>query len=253
MQQQAYEQLCKVGDTYWYHHGVRKLVETYLKRICDEPGRPLKILDVGCGVGSMFNMLQKYGQVTGLELSDYAVKLCRQKHPDSDIKMGSANNLSGLFPKSSFDLITFVNVLYHKWIEDDKEVIRQTFEIIKPGGYIVLVDPAFKCLYRDNDKICYGLRRYSRKDVQNILRDTGFSLVSSTYFNSVSFVPALILSFVQRFGFFRVHKASSELGELPNFINQTLKGIMFLERVWINIIGLMPLGVSVLSVARKTQ
>lgn len=253
MQPQAYEQLCKVSDTYWYHHAVRKLMETYLEHIRDEPDKPLKILDVGCGTGSMFNMLQKYGQVTGLELSDYAVKLCCQKHPDADIKKGSANNLSNLFSKSSFDLITFFNVLYHKWIENDKDVIKQAFEIIKPGGYIVLVDPAFKFLYRDNDKICYGLRRYTRKDVKNMLHDTGFNLVKSTYFNSVSFIPALILSIAQRFGIFRMHKASSELGELPIPINQTLKGIMFLERVWINIIGLMPLGVSVLSIARKPQ
>lgn len=250
MKKEAYDQLYQAEDTCWYHNGLRKLVEISLRRIEKESCRRLKILDIGSGTGGMFNLLKKYGKITGLELSEYAIELNRRKHPDVTLKTGSANNLSELFPKPSFDLITFFNVLYHRWIEDDNEVLKQAASIVKPGGYIILVDAAFKCLYRYNDEFCYGGRRYSSREMCNKLSKAGFSVVKSTYFNSISFFPLLTLTLLQRFGVFKSDDRLDKLNELPFSFNETLKGIMSFERMVINILGGIPLGVSLLSVAQ---
>ena len=120
-----------------------------------------------------------------------------------------------------------------------------------PGGYIIIINPAFKCLFRDNDKICYGVRRYYAGQVKNMLLDAGFTPVIGTYFNAVSFFPLLTVTLLQRLGIARTENPAAELKLLPGFINEALKSIMTLERVCIRIFGKMPFGSSLLSVGRK--
>src|SRR3989338_8220670 len=98
MQQQAYDQLVIIQDTYLYHDGIRKLAGFYLDRIRDIfDGRRLKILDLGCGTGAEFSMLRRYGQVTGLDISEYAADACRKKFFDIQVRVGSADQLAQIF------------------------------------------------------------------------------------------------------------------------------------------------------------
>lgn len=251
MRKEAYDQLYQAEDVHWYHDGRRKLVETYLKCIRNEIGCQLEILDVGSGTGGMFGLLKKYGKVTGLELSDYAIELSRKKHPHATIIAGSANNLSELFPKSSFDLVTFFNVLYHKWIEDDRAVLKQAADIIRPGGYVILNEPAFMCLYRNFDRFAYAIRRYTQSEIDNMLSASGLSLVKSTYFNSISFVPLFMSALLEHLGFIKLRDVSNELRLFPRPINACFKYAMSIERMCINIFGRMPFGVSLLSIGKK--
>ncbi len=251
MKKEIYDHLSRIEDVYWYHHGRRKLVDIYLRRIQAEFGRPLKILDVGCGSGGMYGLLKKYGEVSAIELSDYAVKLAKEKHPEASIKIGSANELSGLFLESRFDVITFFNVLYHQWVSDDFLVLKQAVDLLKNGGYVILIEPAFKCLFRENDRLCLGVRRYSQKEVSDMFLRLGLRLRAATYFNSVSFAPLLISALLQRLGLIKLTNISSEL-ELPfKPVNEFLKGIMFIERICILAFGKMPFGVSILCIGKK--
>ncbi len=251
MQKCSYDELYQTEDNHWYFDGRRKLVDIYLKYIQNEIGQCLRILDVGSGTGGMFGLLKKYGQITGLELSEYAASLSHNKYPEVTLKIGSANNLSELFPKSSFDLVVFMNVLYHRWILDDIEVLKQATNIIKPGGFIILVEPAFNCIYRNNDRICYGVRRYSQSRVSHILSASGFNLVKSTYFNSISFLPLLLITLLQRFSLREPKNKSSELRPLPKFINRCFKWMMLLERLWIITFKKMYFGASILTLGKK--
>jgi len=251
MKNEVYDSLNKIESTHWYHHGRSQLVNIYLKRIQAEIGRPIKILDVGCGTGGMYSLLKKYGEVSAIELSDYAAKLAREKYPEADIKIGSADNLSGLFPQSTFDVVTFFNVLYHQWVNDDYLVLKQAVDILKTGGYIIIIEPAFRCLFRENDRLCLGKRRYRRKEMTDLLLRAGLKLCTDTYFNAVSFVPLLISTLLQRSGLVKLTNVPDELNLPFRPINDFLKGIMFMERIGIIAFGKMPFGVSLLCIGKK--
>ena len=252
MQKKLYDFLYREEGNHWYHCARQDLLRVYFRQIAVEYGRKLRILDVGSGTGGMFNLLEEFGEVTGFEFSEYAAKLCRKKHPNTALRLGSANNLSELFPAQSFDIVTFFNVLYHQWIEDDAKVVKQAASLIRPGGYLILNEPAFKYLYRDNDKFCYGIRRYTEKEIRGILSTAGLSLDKSTYFNSLCFLPVLALSYLQRYGLMKKNTISNELNLLSG-INTLLKYLMVLERIWIRVFGKMPLGVSILSIGKKPE
>lgn len=251
MEKQAYDRLNEVEEQHWYHNACRRLVEIYLKHIKKEISNTLNILEVGCGTGGMLDVLSKYGNVTGLEVSRYGINLCKKKHPGIDLIQGSANNLKMLFKEKSFDVIAFFNVLYHKDIEDDISVLKGAYTILKPSGYVVLYEPAFNCLYRQNDKICHGIRRYSINDIKHIMDVVGFNLVTNTYFNSVSFFPVLMLKWIELFKNFYIEKEVVEL-KLPSMIiNYLIMKIMSFERLWIHLFKKVPFGTSVLYVGKK--
>ena len=251
MEKQAYDKLYEVGEKHWYHDACRKLVDVYLKKIKEELPYDLNILDVGCGTGGMLGVLHKYGNVTGLEVSEYAINLCRKKYPEINIINESANNLRMLFKKETFDVIAFFNVLYHKDIEDDAGILKDAYTILKPFGYVILYEPAFKCLYRQNDRICHGVRRYSRNDIRRAMDIVGFNLVANTYFNSVSFFPVLILKWIELFENYNKGKEITELKLPSKIVNYVMMKIMSFERLWIRLFKDVPFGTSVFSIVRK--
>ncbi len=253
MENQAYDELARVEDTHWYHESRRRLLEYYLDSVKDALPSCAQILDVGCGTGGMLNVLEKYGDITGLEISEYALSLLLKKHPSAKIKIGSANDLDNIFKGQAFDLATFFNVLYHKWIADDVQVLKKAADIVKPGGFIVLNEPAYGFLYRDNDKICFGARRYTKTGIRDILTKAGFRIVKITYFNSLSFLPLVAITALQRSGLIRFKSASNELRRPHRVVNELLKFIMSCELAIIKIFGSMPFGVSVFVLAEKVS
>lgn len=251
MENQAYDELARAEDAHWYHAGRRRLIEYYIDSIRNEFNRPASILDVGCGTGGMLGTLEKYGAVTALELSDHAASICLRKHPSANIKIGSANDLGKLFPGEAFDLVTFFNVLYHEWISDDARVLKEASGLIRPGGFVIINEPAHRFLYRDNDRICLGKRRYTRSGISDILESAGFRTIKSTYFNSISFLPLLFLTALQRAGVYRSSEASDELRPPPFAVNELFKYAMACELALIRLFGGFPFGVSILTVAQK--
>lgn len=83
---------------------------------------------------------------------------------------------------------------------------------------------------------------------------SGFEMVRSTYFNSISYLPAWLLAQYDRFR--GVPQTDAPLGELavpPAPINQGMKLMMSCERVAIRLLGRVPLGVTAMVVARRSD
>lgn len=251
MKDRAYDDLSRAEEAHWYHSGRKDLVNCYLGYACPRPDRKTRILDIGCGTGGMLGTLEKYGSVTALELSDHAADICVRKHHSARVVRGSANDLGTIFKGEKFDVVTILNVLYHEWIEHDIDVLRQAHALLDKGGHILVNEPAYMFLYRDNDRVCLGKRRYTRGSLAALMRQAGFGHIRSTYFNSVSLIPAFALSCLQRIGFMRTEEASDELFMPPAAINASLKSVMSAELALIKTFGSFPFGVSILAIGKK--
>ena len=71
MQQHTYSIMHRVEETHWWFVGRRKIIESFLKRVCAElkstsRNGSLNILDVGCGTGANLEMLSQFGQAEGV-------------------------------------------------------------------------------------------------------------------------------------------------------------------------------------------
>jgi len=248
----AYEQLARVEDRLWWHEARRELARSLLRRLT--PPVSEAALDVGCGTGCSLGLLSEFvPRVMGLDLSPHALQFACKKHPYAELTLGDANALDRTFAPETFDIVTFFNVLYHRWIPDDPQALRQAWRVLKPGGVILVTDAAFSCLYRRHDRVGMGKRRYTLPTMRNMLEQVGFRWITGTYFNAVAF--PLVWMQARWDSFFARHEATTPLAELsmpPRPINEVLKSLMALERTIIRIVGKLPWGVTLLCAARKT-
>lgn len=80
----------------------------------------------------------------------------------------------------SFDTIFALNVVEH--IENDQMALLNMQKLLRPGGSIIILVPAFKLLYNGFDRELCHFRRYTLKSLLNIMPPNAL-LVDKKYFN----------------------------------------------------------------------
>lgn len=149
-------------------------------------------------------------------------------------------------PNGIVDVLIMLNVLEH--IEDDKAAMRMAFNLIKPGGALIVEVPAGSYLYDDYDAELFHFRRYSTDKLEKKLIDTGFNLVRKSHLGFLLFPAFLIVKLKNKW-------LSSKKGA-PKVVNQAtsssnskfVKWIMWLESKFLSHYQL-PFGIRVLVVA----
>jgi ubiquinone/menaquinone biosynthesis C-methylase UbiE len=107
--------------------------------------QPRRILDLGCGTGTMTRLLkQKYpaAEVIGIDLSPYMLVVAddkaRQAGLDIRFQQGKAEQLE--FGDRSFDLIT-ASLLFHETPPSIScKVLEECFRLLKAGGEVLILD-----------------------------------------------------------------------------------------------------------------
>lgn len=126
----------EVEDEAWL--GARR--STPFSRFLDAwPGRPGRLLDVGCGGGWFLKAAAERGwQGVGVDLSPLAVRHARERL-GVDARQGTLE-AQGLEP-ASFDLVTLWNVL--DVVPDPLGLLRATHDLIRSGGMLHLRIPNY--------------------------------------------------------------------------------------------------------------
>ena len=101
-------------------------------------------------------------------------------------------------------------------------------------------------MYSYHDRAVGNLRRYDRGEVNVLLRAAGFTVVTSTYWNTLLFP----LAFVRR-KLLPPAQSVSDVRSYPPLVEAFFNGLMALEQAWLSLGVSLPFGNSVLTVARK--
>lgn len=100
--------------------------------------RGLKILEIGCGAGSMTAFLAARGlDVIGTDVSHVLLEYARDRHPGCRFERMLGEVLR--FADSSFDLVVSFDVLEH--IPDVDGHMREVARVLRPGGHYLLQTP----------------------------------------------------------------------------------------------------------------
>ena len=254
-----YRQTTRVESVHWWFVHRRRLVAALIDgRVGEAAGRAPRALDVGCGSGGNLEWLRRSGWfAVGVDRSALALELARASHPHAVVLRAGAQGLSDCFRPASFSLVTVFNVLYHRWVTSEAEVLAAARRVLEPGGLLVLTEPAFGFLRRRHDDVDLGARRYTRSELVRRVEGAGFAVLRSSYFNALAFGPALVLAGLDRLrprrGSGRGDEETAEIAVPPPLINRTLLALCTLERMWIATVGRLPLGVGVIILARAPQ
>ena len=102
--------------------------------------RGLKVLEIGCGVGTDGLQFARGGATyTGVDLTEAAVGLARNNFASAGIagefRMSDAENLD--FADESFDVVYSHGVLHHT--PDIEAAVREIHRVLKPGGRAIVM------------------------------------------------------------------------------------------------------------------
>jgi hypothetical protein len=78
------------------------------------------------------------------------------------------------------------NVLEH--IADDVSAVRAMADLVRPGGAVVLVVPAFQSAMSAFDRAVGHHRRYTRPELRRVLESAGLRVEKLTYINPVGLI-----------------------------------------------------------------
>lgn len=241
MEAHLYDELARQEDRHWWFRGRRAVIRSVVERHLPPP--PRRILDVGCGTGGMLQLLSEFGTVEGLESSDDALRLCRER-------IGDAAKLhKGLIPDDlprdgSFDVVTAFDVLEH--LDDPVGGMRGMRAVLRSGGIFICAVPAFRFLWSEHDDVHHHRTRYTRDDLRKQLLEAGFDVQFMSYFNTLLF-PPIALARVLRKVLPRGVAGGSDLKDAPALLNSALGALFSAERLLVPHLPL-PVGVSIVAV-----
>jgi len=81
----------------------------------------------------------------------------------------------------SFDTIFALNVVEH--IEQDALAISNCRKLLKKGGNLIILVPAYQSLYNRFDKELEHYKRYNRKSLNDLFIKANYKIIQSKYFN----------------------------------------------------------------------
>jgi len=101
--------------------------------------KDLAILDLGCGLGRLEPHLVGFGHVTGVDLSEAAVRAAERHCPAATFVRGDIRTMQ--LPAKAFDAVTSVEVIEHFDDADQRLHLERARDLLVPGGLLVLTTP----------------------------------------------------------------------------------------------------------------
>lgn len=114
----------------------------FLKRvnIVSNLSQPGKVLEVGCSTGLLLSLFKERGwEVTGIEVSKKAAEIAQKRGINVTVDYFEKAEI-----KEKYDLIIFNHVFEH--VENPQDVMEKTYELLKPGGIVLISLPNFNSL-----------------------------------------------------------------------------------------------------------
>lgn len=228
-------------DHFFYkanHEIVLSLVRRYLA------AQSAMVLDAGCGTGLMAAKLGRFGRVWGIDISPEAVKFAKKRN----VKVKKASVLKIPFRADTFDLVTSIDVIYHKQVRDSI-ALSEFYRVLKPGGILILRVPANKWLRLVHDKEVHTRERYTPYELQKKLLRAGFQIELLSFVNMVLLPLAILKQLKESLS---NKKIESGIGKMHPVINKIILALLLIEVTLLRYVNL-PFGLGLVSVCRKTR
>lgn len=198
-----------------------------------------KILEIGSGIGNISKFIvNQRGDIVLSDIRKNYVDKLKSKFEnaeviqlnlvDPDFENKYKNSLE------TFDFIFALNVIEH--IENDSLAIKNIHKLLKKGGIVFILVPAYKFLFNEFDKSLEHYRRYTKGSLGKLFPQ--YKLIKSYYFN-----------FIGIFGWFVVGKLFGKK-IIPEsnmkLYNQLVPIFKIIDKISGNKVGL-----SVIQIAKK--
>lgn len=234
-----------LASRHWWWLARRAAVVKHIERIAG--GRRLRrILDVGCGDGSLLTVLNDFGDAYGVEPDPHVIS---PENPSRD-RIRIAPFGPDFEDENEYDLVLMLDVLEH--IEDDQGTARRLRGLIRPGGHAIITVPALPVLWSMHDVANRHFRRYTRSTLRAVLQGAGFEIRSLGYLFGWTVAPLILRRLIARPTASEASREAYHVSIPPRVVNNLLYGLCRLEQSSVGRLGL-PLGSSLVAVAHRPE
>jgi ubiquinone/menaquinone biosynthesis C-methylase UbiE len=241
MEVEEYARIATAEDDHWWYRNTRSLMAELLQPWL---GTDQRILDAGCGPGGNGAWLASHGRVIGVDLAREALEFVRARRPATAPVLASAERLP--FSDGAFDVAVGITLLYT--VDDDDSALAELARVLRTGGAVLLLEPAFPSLRRAHDVTVHGRRRYRRAELAGLAERQGLRVQRATYAYSFLAPPAAALAVLERRGSQTADDAGSDVERRT--LDRVFAPLAKAERRWLARHD-VPVGTSVLVVATR--
>lgn len=234
-------------NSFWFNHRNNCIIELIKKFSNNQI-----FFDIGGGNGYFSLMLQKQGINSVLVEPGLVGCLNGQKRGVNYIVNSTLYDAK--FEKESLDNIGVFDVVEH--IEDDEAFLTENYSYLKKGGKIYITVPAYQWLFSEEDLYAGHFRRYTLKQMCQILEKIGFQVKYKSYFFSFLPLPLFLINALPyKLGIRKTKEkdyyANRHNGENKGIISKILNIFLKGEKNRIFNLKRIPFGSSCLIVAEK--
>ncbi len=112
----------------------------YAATVAAVPGRPARVLEPGCSIGVLTDLLAaRCDELVAMDLSQAAVRTARERvahHPHVHVGVGA---VPGDWPDGRFDLVVLSELLYYLSHDDRLRTVDLALGSLAPGGHLLAV------------------------------------------------------------------------------------------------------------------
>jgi SAM-dependent methyltransferase len=241
MDAREHARLAEHEEWYWWHRGRELIVQRVLRRHAPAQAR---ILDTGCGTGATTASLRAFGSVLGLDIGSEALTRARERN--LPVARSSVTRLP--VPPGSFDVVVALDLLEH--VDDDIAAAVEMRAALAPGGFLLATVPAYRFLWSSHDIALEHRRRYTRRQLLDVLERAGFEVELCSYVMSAILPAAVAVRLAERLSPRAQRPAESGYPPVPAFLNSLLTHLVGLDGYLVRWLKL-PFGLSVLALGRR--
>lgn len=159
----------------------------------------------------------KYPNLQAMNRLDFSDKKLEENHPELLAK---------------FDTIFALNVVEH--IPDHVQAMKNAMKMLKTGGKVVILVPAFQWLYNGFDEQLDHQRRYTPKSLSALLEGAGFKVVHRQFFNFIAILGWFVSGTILRKriipgGQMRFYDALVPVWKIIDFFTRRLAGVSVIQ------------------------
>ena len=160
---------------HWWWRAREKAILAEIKRLGFSADGSHSFLDVGCGDGLLFDALEPFGEIHGVE-ADAETFTGDGKWQDNIYHQRFDQTFQ---PNRQFDLILMLDLLEH--LADPQAALEHAKSLLKPNGKLLMTVPAFQSLWTTHDDLNHHHVRYTRPTFSTLAKHAGIRLHKLRY------------------------------------------------------------------------
>ncbi len=241
-----YERMHQLEDWYWWFVSRREAAIRFLRDALSDQAR-IRVLDAGCGTGGMLDLFSRTPgfESTGADICPDALRFCRNR---GHTRLVAADLTALPFESESFDAVTSLDVLEH--IEADFDAAGEIARVLRPGGVLVAIVPAYQFLWGPHDVALHHKRRYGAGQLPQVLERAGLKVERETFLLTLLFPAAVAARMLARWRHRGDQAESAGLPPVSAALNRLLIRLQAAELALARRCTLK-FGLSIVVVARK--